>query len=77
MIPLFKVFMSPFVDSSLSSVLHSGFIGQGKVVDIFESELSSFFNHYRVLSMNSCTSSIHLALHMIRYHVVGGLAVRI
>lgn len=65
-IPLFKVFMSPFVDSSLSSVLHSGFIGQGKVVDIFESELSSFFNHYRVLSVNSCTSSIHLALHMIR-----------
>ena len=64
-IPLFKVLMSAEAKVAAGNVLESGFIGQGPIVDIFEKELESFLNG-RVLTVNSCTSAIHLVLHMLR-----------
>ena len=42
-IPLFKVYMSNKAPDLVSSVLRSGFIGDGPQVKAFEKELSIFF----------------------------------
>ncbi len=65
MIPLFKVFMGENVLASLSRVVYSGYIGQGPKVEEFEKALSQYIGNDRVLSLNSGTSALHLALHMI------------
>ena len=65
MIPLFKVFMSPGAGLRVPAVLQSGYIGQGPVVDQFERALRERFEHDYVLTTNSCTSALHLALHLL------------
>lgn len=66
-VPLFKVFMAPKeeLDESLSNIIHSGFVTQGPQVEKFEAALGDFFGTPRVLSLNSATSGLHLALHML------------
>jgi len=64
MIPLFKVHMPSTVDKPLLEVLHSGFIGQGAQVEKFEEELKAYFGNPRVLTLNSGTSGLHLALRL-------------
>lgn len=66
MIPLFKVFMSPTAKTKVGEVLDSGYIGQGAVVDEFENILSEYFGHSRIVTTNSGTSALHLALHMLK-----------
>ena len=66
MIPLFKVFMSKKASEKASKVLESGFIGQGSVVDKFESQLKEWFKLDYLLTTNSATSAEHLALHMLK-----------
>jgi len=63
MIPLFKVFMSEQAVQASSEVLQSGYIGQGQKVEEFESVLSDYMRH-PVVTTNSGTSALHLALHM-------------
>jgi perosamine synthetase len=63
-IPLFKVFMSPKVISPLSAVLKSGYIGQGNVVEKFEKQLSNFIKNPFILTLNSGTSALQLALRL-------------
>lgn len=65
MIPLFKVSMSEEAIARASEVLRSGYIGQGKVVEEFESELQQHLQNPNVLSLNSGTSALHLALYML------------
>jgi len=65
-IPLFKVFMSSTASKRVSEVLESGYIGQGDEVDKFEDRLRSFFSQDYVVTTNSATSAIHLALHLIK-----------
>ena len=66
-IPLFKVFMAPKneIDGPVSSLLQSGYVTQGKKVEEFEAQLSRFFGNPRVLTLNSATSGLHLALHLL------------
>ncbi len=66
MIPLFKVFMSDTASIESSKVLESGFIGQGPVVDNFESDLKEWFQIDYLLTTNSATSAEHLAFHMLK-----------
>ena len=66
MIPLFKPFMSDQVGEELSKVLHSGYIGQGPKVDEFEEELKKVFQSDYVVTVNSATSGLHLAIHMMK-----------
>ena len=65
-IDLFRVFMSPTAGEKVSEVLNSGYIGQGKKVEEFESQLKTFFNHDYVSTLNSGTSGLHLALHLLK-----------
>lgn len=66
MIPLFKVFMSEDVKDPLISTLYSGMITQGKRVEEFEFKLSEIFNHDYIVTLNSATSGLTMALRMIK-----------
>lgn len=65
-IQLFKVFMSPNAKVEVGKVLDSGYIGQGPKVEEFEACLRNFLNADRVLTLNSGTSGLHLALHLLK-----------
>ena len=65
-IPLFKVFMANTVSEKVTKVLNSGYIGQGPKVDEFENNLKKYFDHDYVQTINSGTSALHLALHLLK-----------
>ncbi|WP_433528492.1 DegT/DnrJ/EryC1/StrS family aminotransferase [Micromonospora sp. CA-263727] len=64
MITLFKVAMNENAGKSVSDVLQSGFIGQGPRVEEFEQALRDRLGHPHLVTVNSATSGLHLALHM-------------
>lgn len=64
MIPLFKVFMPETVLDPLRTTLMSGYIGQGPRVDEFEKALIPWFGNTNVLTLNTGTSALHLALRL-------------
>ena len=66
MIPLFKVHMPPreHLLPSLEQVLYSGYITQGEKVQEFEERLGYVFGTPNVLTVNSGTSSLQLALRL-------------
>ena len=66
MIPLFKVFMSPSVVQPLNETILSGFITQGPKVEQFEKELQELFNYPYILTLNSATSGLTLAIRLIK-----------
>ena len=63
-IPLFKVFMPESVLEPLNQVLMSGYIGEGPRVKEFEQQLAPWFGNPNVLSLNSGTSALQLALRL-------------
>ena len=65
-IPLFKVFMSQDVLEPLNEVIMSGFISQGNQVEKFEEKLIDFFNNPYLLTLNSATSGLTLALRLLK-----------
>lgn len=67
-IPLFKVFMSEDAAPAVSTILNSGFIGQGPKVDEFETKLANHFKQPKsdLLTFNSATSAEHLAYHLLK-----------
>jgi dTDP-4-amino-4,6-dideoxygalactose transaminase len=65
-IPLFKVFMSNTAGDEVAKILNSGYIGQGPKVDEFENKLMDYFGRDYVLSLNSGTSGLHLALRLLK-----------
>ncbi len=64
MIPLFKVRMGKGANKALSKVLYSGFIGQGAKVEEFEKALVPWVGRKTILTVNSCTSALQLALRL-------------
>lgn len=64
MINLFTVNMPEEVDKPLLEVLHSGYIGQGAKVEEFEHEFGKYINNPNVVTVNSCTSALTLALRL-------------
>ncbi len=62
MIPLFKVYMPDGMEEKLSAVLRSGYIAEGEHVRSFEKELQKFLKTDNIITTNSCTSALHLAL---------------
>ncbi len=65
MIPLFKVLMSPEAEKAATEVLRSGYVGQGPKVEEFERLLKDYYrSDTDILTLNSCTSAIDLALHL-------------
>ena len=61
-IPLFKVAMHPSAAFAAAQVINSGYIGQGPKVDEFENKLGDFLGNRNVVTTNSGTSALHLAL---------------
>ena len=64
MIPLFKPFVSQEARELANRTLSSGFIGQGPRVEEFEKELKKVLKHDRILTFNSCTSALMMALYL-------------
>jgi dTDP-4-amino-4,6-dideoxygalactose transaminase len=62
MINLFRVHMAEDAPAKVEKVLRSGFIGQGPVVEEFEAKLAALVGTTNVLSVNSGTSALELAL---------------
>lgn len=65
MIPLFKVFKSPNVGKIVQEVWDSGMITEGKYSDEFEFKLGRFLNNHYTVLVNSGTSALTLAYHLI------------
>lgn len=65
-IDLFRVYMSPNAGDEVKKILNSGYIGQGKKVDEFENYLKEYIDNDRVVTLNSGTSGLHLALHLLK-----------
>jgi len=63
---LFKVFMSEDVIKPLNEVVLSGFITQGPQVEKFEEKLKEYFHNPYVLTLNSATSGLTLALRLLQ-----------
>lgn len=66
MIPLFKVFMSEDVQGPLGAVLRSGFLTQGPQVEKYEQALKEYLGCERLLSLNSATAGLTLALRLLK-----------
>ena len=65
MIPLFKVYMNNHAIENVTKTLTSGFISQGSQVENFENELKIFLRHNLLLTLNSATSGLTLALRLL------------
>lgn len=63
---MFKVFMAEDAHDLVREVLSSGYVGQGPKVDQLEKELQQYVGNPYVVTVNSATSALHLALHMIK-----------
>lgn len=63
-IPLFKVFFDESAVQAAAEVLRCGFIGQGPRVEAFEKDLREWMTSPYILTLNSGTSALHLALRL-------------
>jgi dTDP-4-amino-4,6-dideoxygalactose transaminase len=59
---MFKPYMSEKATPAVAEILKSDWIGQGPVVDRVEKKFEKMFNAPGAITLNSCTSAIHLAL---------------
>jgi len=77
-IPLFKVWMNSSAKDEVAKVLDSGYIGQGTKVDEFEEKLKSYLEVDHLVTLNSGTSGLHLALHMLKtpYTLADGYSIK-
>ena len=66
MIPLFKVFMSEDVIKPVNKVLRSGYVTQGKQVEKYETALKEFLGNPFLLTLNSATAGLTLALRLLK-----------
>lgn len=64
MIPLFKTAMSDAAGEGAARVLGSGYVGQGAAVEEFEAGLRRELDYPHLVTTNSATSALTLALHM-------------
>ncbi len=65
-IPCFKVLMSPNAKHRAGDVIDSGYVGQGQQCEAFEHQFGLAVDAAAApLFVNSCTSAIDLALHLI------------
>ena len=66
MLSLFKVFMSEDVIEPLNKVVLSGYITQGPQVVKYETALKKYFGNSNILTLNSATSGLTLALRLLK-----------
>lgn len=61
---LFKVFMSPSASNEVAKTLNSGMITQSSKVEEYEASVKKWFNYPFILSLNSATSGLTMAVRM-------------
>ena len=66
MLSLFKVYMSEDVLNPLNKLLMSGQLTQGPVVEEFETKLKEYFQNPYILTLNSATAGLTLALRLLK-----------
>ena len=66
MLSLFKVFVSEDVLKPINKLLMSGQLTQGQVVEEFETKLKGYFNNPYILTLNSATAGLTLALRLLK-----------
>jgi dTDP-4-amino-4,6-dideoxygalactose transaminase len=66
-IPLVKPYISPCEElmPKLESILYSGYIAEGEAVYQFEREFGSYIENPNVISLNSGTAALHIALSLL------------
>lgn len=64
MIPLFKVYIPHSAADKVKKVMNSGYIAEGENVKKFESYLKQYLRNKNILTTNSCTSSLQIALRL-------------
>lgn len=64
MIPLVKPYIAPAEEMmpEIEKILYSGYIAEGKAVYQFEKEFGEYIDNSKVLSLNSGTAALHIAL---------------
>ena len=58
--------MASEASERVKTVLESGFITQGPVVEAFEAEMHAYLDNEHVLTTNSATSATHIAIHLLK-----------
>jgi len=66
MLPLFKVYMNSDVLEPLNKLLMSGQLTQGPVVEQFELKLKEYIGNPYILTLNSATAGLTLALRLLK-----------
>tara|TARA_B110000008_G_scaffold258210_1_gene276999 strand:- start:7586 stop:8749 length:1164 start_codon:yes stop_codon:yes gene_type:complete len=66
MLSLFKVFMSKDVLEPVNKLLMSGQLTQGPIVEEFETKLKEYLQNPYVLTLNSATAGLTLALRLLK-----------
>lgn len=71
MIPLVKPYIAPKEEMlpALEQVLYSGYIAMGEAVDTFERDFGEYIQNENVLSLNSGTAALHIALELMNIGV--------
>jgi perosamine synthetase len=64
-VPLFRPSISEAAISSVADVLRSGWLGLGPRTREFETKFAEYVGAGYCVGLNSCTSAIHLALHVL------------
>lgn len=64
-IDFFNTYVSPQANSVVGDVLTSTFLSEGKITEQFEKELCNTFNFKNIITLNSGTSALHLALDLL------------
>jgi dTDP-4-amino-4,6-dideoxygalactose transaminase/predicted GNAT family N-acyltransferase len=64
-IPLFKVFIADEAIQRVNEVFQSGMVAQSTVVDQFENQLRTYIGHNNVVTVNSGTAGLTLALRLV------------
>jgi perosamine synthetase len=64
-VPLFRPSISEAAISSVADVLRSGWLGLGPRTREFEQRFGAYVGAPHCVGLNSCTSAIHLALHVL------------
>jgi perosamine synthetase len=64
-IPLFRPSISEDAIDAVAQVLRSGWLGLGPRTEEFENRFAAYVGAPHCVGLNSCTSAIHLALHVL------------
>lgn len=64
-IEFFNTYISPNANKVVADVLNTSFLSEGKVTENFEKELCRQFNLQQLITLNSGTSALHLALDLL------------